>query len=57
MSGERVTVTVKTVTTTDAGGKVTTETITTIDGDPASMTRAIELLTIAQQLADLGKKL
>jgi hypothetical protein len=57
MSGERVTVTVRTVTTTDAGGKVTTETITTIDGDPASMTRAIEMLKIAQQLADLRRKL
>jgi hypothetical protein len=51
-----VTTTVKTVTTTDANGKVTTETTTTVTGDPASLSRAVEMLEIVQRLSNLGRK-
>ena len=50
-----VTTTVKTVTTTGADGKVTTETTATVNGDPASLARAVEMLEIVQRLSDLGR--
>jgi len=47
---------ISTVTTTADDGKVTTETITSIEGDPEAMKRSLEMLEIAQRLSDLGRR-